>query len=153
MFNIKFFKKKTTWVFASFFLITPFLLLQLPGKGQGAFTQAGFSIAQSDLSNQRQEIAENFLDLLFNQQYEAATQYISPTLQSEFPPDVLRQKVEDFQQETGAFVSRLDSQVEGEVVVVKLQFERGERTFIVSFDENLNVFNANYVLETNDSTP
>lgn len=149
------FKERTIYYFfTSLVLITPLLLLQLPGKSQGSFTQAGSdSIAQSNPSDQQQEVAERFFDLLFSQQYEAATQYISPTVKSEFPAAVLRQKVEDFQRGTGAFVARLDSQVAGDVVIIDLLFARGKRTFVVSFDENLNILNANYVLDTDDSTP
>lgn len=152
------FRKKIIPLFTGLFWVTLLLLLQPPGKSQDFLTQEGAaSIAQtnsqSDLSSQRQEIAERFLDLLFSQQYEAAIQYISPTVKNEFPADVLRQKVEEFQRGTGAFVTRLDSQVERDVVVVNLQFEQEERTFVVSFDEDLNVLNANYVLETDDTTP
>lgn len=142
---------------ASLFLITPLLWLQAPRTGQGSFAKAGSSLNvqthptdQVDSSNQRQEIAERFLDLLFSQQYEAAAQYISPTVKSEFSPAVLRQKVEDFQRGTGAFVTRLDSKVVSDVVVIDLQFEQAERTFVIIFDENLNVLNANYVIETDD---
>lgn len=144
------FNKKIAHLFASLFWVTPLLWLQLPGKSQ-VLTHGAAAIAQStshsDSSDQRQEIAESFLDRLFSQQYEAATQYISPIVKSEFPADVLRQKVEAFQRGAGAFVARLDSQVEGDIVVVNLRFEQGERTFVVSFDENLNILNVNYVFE------
>jgi hypothetical protein len=145
------FKKKIAHLFISLFWITPLLLLQLPGKSQ-VLTDAGAatiaqSNSQSDPSHQRRETAERFLDLLFSQQYEAATRYISPIVKSEFPADVLREKVEAFQRGAGAFVTRLDSQVEGDIVIVNLRFEQGERTFVISFDENLNILNANYVFE------
>jgi hypothetical protein len=162
---IKLFEKRISHLFASL-LIAPLLWVDVPAKSQTVLPGAGSAaIAQSScrsnsqpnsdagLANRRQEIAEQFLQLLFTQQYEAATDYISPTVKNEFPAAVLRQKVEEFQQGTGAFVSRLDSQVEDDVVAVNLLFEKKEVVFIVGFDENLNILNANYVLETDEAAP
>lgn len=94
--------------------------------------------SDSARSAQQQARAEQFVDLLFvEQDYEAAWELVHPTLQAELPPEKIQQKLETFQQDTGAFVERLNTEVSDQLVLVSIQFEQTERTLVIIFDDDL----------------
>jgi hypothetical protein len=112
------------------------------------------AIAQSPSpvpANARQKLAEQFLDLVFSQQYEKATEYISPTIKNEFPASVIRQKADSFQKLNGTFVRRLNSESDGDVIVVNLLFNKNPRAVIITFDDNLKIINADYFIQSANS--
>lgn len=104
------------------------------------------TVAQADASTQRRETAERFFDLLFSRRYRVASEYITPVLQPEFSPQALEEKVTVFQRSAGQFVRRLDAEVENDILLIDIQFERQTVTFLVSFDENLLIVGANPVI-------
>jgi len=134
------------------------LFAGLPILNNQAFaTPAGTAaIAQSTSpapANQRQKLAEQFLDLVFTQQYEKATNYISPGIKSDFPASVIQQKAAAFQKLNGVFVKRLTSEVDGDVVVVNILFKKISKAVILTFDENLKIINADYFIDSTASSP
>lgn len=101
--------------------------------------QAVESVAQTTAaptSNQEQQIAEQFVDLVFSQRYSEALQFIHPVLRAELSPERLQQAVEQFQRRSGAYVKRLDTKVDGNIVLVNTQFERVTDTVFVIFDDS-----------------
>lgn len=87
-------------------------------------------------SDREQQIAEQFIDLVFRQQYNEALQYIHPVLRAELSPERLQQGAEQFQKRSGAFIKRLNTQVDGDVVLVNTQFEQVTDTILVIFDDS-----------------
>lgn len=100
-----------------------------------------------DLSSQRQAAAERFFDLLFSEQYAAASECITPALRDEFSPQILERKSAEFQRSNGQFVKQLKAEVADDVVLIDLQFAKRTVTFLVSFDDNLLIVGANPVLD------
>jgi hypothetical protein len=110
--------------------------------------------AETNGAAQRKAIAEQFFDLLFSGRYYAASTYITPVMQSDFSPSALQQKVITFERGAGAFVKRGDAQVQDDIVLIDIQFQRRTVTFIVSFDQNLKIAGANPVIGfIGDETP
>jgi hypothetical protein len=101
----------------------------------------------TDLSSQRQAMAERFFDLLFSEQYAAASECITPELRDEFSPQILERKSAEFQRSNGQFVKQLKAEVVDDVVLIDLQFAKRTVTFLVSFDDNLLIAGANPVLD------
>jgi hypothetical protein len=81
-------------------------------------------------------IAEQFIDLIFSAQYDEALEYLHPILQEATAENSLEERVERFQQVTGAFQARLDAQVVENVVLVTTEFENVTDTIVIIFDEN-----------------
>lgn len=100
-----------------------------------------------DLSTQRQAMAERFFDLLFSDQYAAASECITPELRDEFSPQILEQKSAEFQHSAGPFVKQVKAEVSDDVVLIDLQFAKRTVTFLVSFDDNLLIAGANPMLD------
>ena len=96
------------------------------------------SDSDSARSAQQQARAEQFVDLLFvEQNYEAAWELVHPTLQAELSPERIQQKLATFQEDTGPFVARLNTEVNEQLVLVSIQFEQTERTLVIIFDDDL----------------
>jgi hypothetical protein len=93
---------------------------------------ASISIAQTV---SYQERAEQFVDLVFSAQYDEALEYLHPVLQEATEENSLEDRVERFQQVTGAFQTRLDAQVVENVVLVTTEFENVTDTIVIIFDE------------------
>ncbi len=101
--------------------------------------QASQLVAQATdfaAGDREQEIAEQFIDLVFSQRYSEALQYIHPVLQAELSPERLQQGAEQFQKRSGMFIKRLDTRVDGDVVLVNTQFERVTDTILIIFDDS-----------------
>jgi hypothetical protein len=74
-------------------------------------------------------------------------------LKAEFTPEALKRKVENFEQGMGKFVKRGSAKVVDEVVLIDIQFARRTVTFVVSFDDNLKIVNANPVIGFIENQP
>ena len=106
-----------------------------------AYPKIGLQPVQSaapTLTQQRESIANQFVDLIAAQQYNAAVDLLDPRLREEWTTPVLQQRVEDFFGRTGNFVKRLDTKVDGDIVLVNTQFENVTNDIFVIFDEGGN---------------
>ena len=85
-----------------------------------------------------QENAEQFVDALAQGNYAAARGYLDPKIKKDFLPGDLEEAWQEILAETGSFKSRSDSKrVEGsgsDIVLVNLEFERENRSFMVIFN-------------------
>ena len=87
-------------------------------------------------TNQNQTKAEQFVDLLFAQRYYEALQYVHPTLREELSEDNhIIEQVQAFKQMAGAFKSRLDTSIDGNLVLINTEFEYITDTVIILFDD------------------
>lgn len=89
-------------------------------------------------TQERESIANQFVDLIATQQYDAAVGLLDPRLREEWTAPILQQRVEDFFSRTGNFVKRLDTKVDGDIVLVNTQFENVTNDIFVIFDEGGN---------------
>ena len=85
-----------------------------------------------------QENAENFVDALTKGNYAAARGYLEPKLKETLLPEDLEQAWQEILAETGSFKRRSDSRrVESSssnLVLVNLEFERENRSFMIIFN-------------------
>ncbi|HEY9641457.1 MAG TPA: hypothetical protein V6C57_13300 [Coleofasciculaceae cyanobacterium] len=82
-----------------------------------------------------QNRAEQFIDLVFSNQYDEALQYLHPTLRNEFRNN-FKERVENFERVTGKFQERQETRVEGNVVLVNTRFANLTDTIVVIFDQD-----------------
>ena len=82
--------------------------------------------------------AEEFVDALSNGKYTTARGYLTPDLKKTLLPENIEQKWEEILETTGPFKRRSDSQVvkssTSNVVLVNVEFERENRSFMVIFN-------------------
>lgn len=96
------------------------------------------------LAEKLQANAEAFVDALFAADYDQAWKYLGPVTQSENPPRVLMRKNRSFLKRVGDFQRRLDSEVNGNVVAVKLEFAKVTDRMILIFDENAKIIGIDF---------
>lgn len=105
-------------------------------------------VAQATASAALLAQVERFFDLLFVQAgYAEASEMIAPVLRSEFSPEVLQRKRQEFETGSGKFVKILEGQVVEDIVIVEVEFERRMVTFVISFDNNQQIAGVNPVLD------
>lgn len=85
-----------------------------------------------------QENAENFVDALTNGNYAAARGFLDPKLKETLLPEDLEQAWQEVLAETGSFKGRSDSRriesASSNLVLVNLEFERENRSFMIIFN-------------------
>ncbi|MGB3238642.1 MAG: DUF3887 domain-containing protein [Geitlerinemataceae cyanobacterium] len=83
-----------------------------------------------------QATAEQFVDSLAVDDIESAHNLLNPLVQKDWSEDMMQQSWQDLLAVTGEFQERLGSQVEGQVVLVTVEFESVTNDVIVIFDES-----------------
>ena len=85
-----------------------------------------------------QENAENFVDALTKGNYAVARGYLEPKLKETLLPEDLEQAWQEILAETGSFKRRSDSRrvesASSNLVLVNLEFERENRSFMIIFN-------------------
>ncbi len=129
-------------------VFTPGLVLAHP---QGGST---FYLAEAEQNpptpGQLQANAEAFVDALFAQKFDQAWTFLAPQTQSENPPRVLMHKSRAFLKETGDFKQRIGSRVEGEVVVVNIQFANLTDDLILIFNQDRKIVGIDFPASADD---
>lgn len=80
--------------------------------------------------------AEQFIDALATDDIAGAREFLNPQIKKDWSEAMMRQSWQDLLAVTGAFQQRLSSQVDGEVVLVTIQFETTTNDAIVIFDQS-----------------
>ncbi|MDR7922475.1 MULTISPECIES: hypothetical protein [unclassified Thermosynechococcus] len=80
--------------------------------------------------------AEQFLDALFGNHVDLALSYLHPQLQREFSPKKLKQRQANFLRRVGVYKERLGSQINDNIVSIKVAFSNVTDTLIVMMDSN-----------------
>lgn len=101
---------------------------------------------------QLQANAEAFVDALFSQQYDQAWKYLAPQAQTENPPAILQRKQEIFIKRTGDFRQRLSSRIDGEIIVVNIEFSNLTDDLIVIMEPGGKIVGVDFPADPNDAS-
>ncbi|MFA9556331.1 DUF3887 domain-containing protein [Evansella sp. AB-rgal1] len=105
----------------------------------------GTNNAEESLNKEakRVELAENFISLITEGDFEAATEHFDETMSDELPPEVLEELWESFQNQFGSFLEqkylRTEATENYQVVFIQGLFEGTEAEFSITFDEELQI--------------
>ncbi|WP_448533511.1 DUF3887 domain-containing protein [Parathermosynechococcus lividus] len=82
------------------------------------------------------QTAEQFIDALFGNDFQQAWTYLNPILQEEITPQALQQRQQAFLKRVGTYQNRVDAELDGNIVSIKVAFSNITDTLILIFDEN-----------------
>ncbi len=95
-----------------------------------------------------QENAEEFIDALASGQYALARGYLDPKTKETLLPEDIKQEWQKIIEEAGPFKQRSDSKViessRSDVVLVNLEFERENRSFMIIFNPLMQIVGVDF---------
>ncbi len=108
-------------------------------------------LAQIDRSAPAQtqtQIAEEFIDLVAQGQFDAARQLMNPTLQEGWTVAQMQENWSRLQEVIGSYQRRLNTEVVDEkLVLVNLEFEKATDNLLVIFDEQHQISGVDFPLQ------
>jgi Protein of unknown function (DUF3887) len=99
-----------------------------------------------------EQISQTFVESLSKKDYGLARHFLHPYLKTEFFPEKVQKKWQDLEASSGTYEKLLDIQIQpkadkGNVAILKLQFSKATRTFILIFDKNKRIIGVDLVTE------
>ena len=146
------FVKKSGDRFLAALLLTTILSAGMPINAQSSTNTPATSPNQPSTNTSEKELqqtAEQFIQLLGQQDYTQARTILAPDLQSKWPAQKIQQLwEEDLVTRTGAFQSIVKSKainaINAELIVVTVKFERSEEDLIVTLNSQQQIIGLDF---------
>ncbi len=95
-------------------------------------------------ASELQSNAEQFIDAMAVQDWEMARQFLNPLFRDQWAIPMMQQNWQDWQASAGVFQERLGTTVDGNIVLVSVQFGEIENDIIVIFDETQKIVGIDF---------
>lgn len=95
-------------------------------------------------ASELQSNAEKFVDAMAMQDWEMARQFLNPLFRDQWAIPMMQQSWQDWQASAGIFQERLDTTVDGNIVLVSVQFGDIKNDLIVIFDETQKIVGIDF---------
>jgi hypothetical protein len=120
----------------SWVLMGTMITIALPAIAQSAPAPNDLTIAQASQGQSMTATTQEFVNLLSEGNFEAASQYLHPVFRQNWSPAQMQDNWQGLQEQTGAF-KQFGSieQADESVVLVSTEFENVTDTLVVIFDE------------------
>ena len=133
---------------------TPINFIQFQRQGsQGSISYRPVDPQTADLEQSITYLAETFIDFMIARDFVQARERLHPVLQAEWTPEVLEQKLNQFQQRVGPFRRRVRSRVVSNVVLVTTEFTQVTDDLTFVFSDNKKIVAIDFPQQDTDLLP